>query len=323
MDVVAAGKAPPPGLSGERCAAIRLLLRPRDGIAGPPGRATARVLARADHSSGNAGWRAQIERAFRTIPRGLPIAALTRQLDCGDAELQSWLRADPAHVRADMATARMLACGDLGLSADETEQLLKPLRPVFGDAGFPISAPLPQRWYLALPKETRLPDFADPHDALGAPLDDYLPAGEPGRRWRYLLNEAQVILHNHPVNAARVAAGKLPVNSLWFWGAGPLPDSLDTRFERVASDDVVLRALAMRAGSTVSVQAGALGEAAAAAVLVDLRDLRDAALLEAQWVAPAVAAGRALELDFGDGAQLAWQPRHRWRLWRRPRTGLA
>ena len=300
---------------------IRLLLRPREAIAGTPGEATGRVLARADRSEAAPGWREQLSRAFRTVPNALPVAALTRQLDCGDAELHAWVRADPAHVRADMATARMLACGELGLSAGECAQLLKPLRPVFGDAGFPISAPVPQRWYLMLPKEARLPEFADPHQALGAPLDEYLPAGELGRRWRHLLNEAQVILHNHPLNAERMAAGKLPVNSLWFWGAGALPDSVQTPFTRVVGADPLLCALAARAGSRCGVEGDALAAAAEADVLVDLRDLRDADRLEHQ-LAPAVAAGLELELDFGDGQLLAWQRAHRWRLWRRPRTDL-
>src|SRR3546814_7983843 len=38
------------------------------------------------------------------------------------------------------------------------------------------------------------------------------------RRWRSLLSEAQVVLHNHPWNARREQSGLPPVNSLWFWG---------------------------------------------------------------------------------------------------------
>src|SRR3546814_15930088 len=68
------------------------------------------------------------------------------------------------------------------------------------------------------------------------------------RRWRSLLNEAQIILHNHPWNARRAAAGKPPVNSLWFWGGGMLPDSVATHQGQVASDDVLLQALASNAG---------------------------------------------------------------------------
>ena len=304
---------------------IRLLLRPREAIAGIPGPATARVLARADRSEGAPGWREQLARAFRLVPAGIPVAALTRHADCSDAELHGWVRADPAHVRADMATARLMAIGELGLSAADADALLRPLKPVFGDAGFPISAPCPQRWYLMLPREARLPELADPHQALGAPMDEYLPAGERGRRWRHLLNEAQVILHNHPLNAERAAAGKLPVNSLWFWGAGVLPDSVQSHFTRFASGDLLLQALADRAGSTAADDptAAALIAEADGDVLVDLRDLREAAALEREWIAPALAAGMDLQLDFGDGLLLEYQRSHRWRLWRRPAAQLA
>lgn len=312
---------------------LRLLLRPLPGFSGPvPGAAMASVLARADRAVGRPGWRAQLERAFTLVPSGLPVAALTRQVDCGDAELNQWLRADPAHVQADMATARLAACGELGLTGPECAELLRPLKPVFGDAGFPISAPVPLRWYLMLPRDNRLPAFADPHEALGAPMDAHLPQGEPGRRWRHLLNEAQVILHNHPLNQQRVRDGKLPVNSLWFWGGGGLPDDVRCDFGTVCSGDVLLRALARRAELAcvdpgAAPAAGGLAHAAKAAgegtLLVDLRDVRDAALLERDWLAPALDARMDLQLDFGDGSVLTWQRSHRWRLWRRPRTEVA
>ena len=92
----------------------------------------------------------------------------------------------------------------------------------------PIDAPHPSRWYLRIAPGVRLPSFADPADALGTDLGDALvgPAagdGADARRWRTLLTEAQVVLHNHPWNARRAAEGKPPVNSLWFWGGGALP----------------------------------------------------------------------------------------------------
>jgi hypothetical protein len=41
--------------------------------------------------------------------------------------------------------------------------------------------------------------------------------------WRHAINEAQMVLHAHPVNQARQAAGQPVVNSLWPWGGGRLP----------------------------------------------------------------------------------------------------
>lgn len=294
----------------------------------------ARALGRADVlPSGEPGERAQLLRHFELLPRGWPVAALTRALDAGDASLSAWLRADPAYVRPDINGARLLACGQaLQLDHRDAEALLPALRPLFGDAGFLLDAPDPHRWYLRLPREARLPTFAAPADALGADLFDQLPgadddASPEGRRWRALLSEAQVVLHNHPHNAARVAAGRLPVNSLWFWGAGIAPDHVTARTRAIASDDILVRALGARAG--LDVGPGAEGFVAPRVdTLFDLRAVRDPRALHDDWLGPAVGALRhrtldALRLDFEDGARLALAAGHRWRFWRRPLATFA
>lgn len=307
---------------------LTLLLPPRSRIDGQPMPVEfGKALGRADRlPDGQGGWRAQLQRHIEVLPRGWPVAAVTRQLDAGDAALGAWLRADPAHVRADINAGRMLACGDLGLSMDEAGDFLRPLKPLFGDAGFPISAPVPERWYLMLPREARLPDFAEPEDVLGDDLYDHLPAGDAGRRWRALLNEAQVILHNHPRNAERIAAGKLPVNSLWFWGGGVLPDSVELAAAAVFTREAQLAGFARLAGvEPAEVPAGfaALADTASD-VLVDLRGQRDLAALERDWLAPARRAlGKRLSslvFDFADGAAWRLTASQRWRLWRRPAT---
>lgn len=313
-------------------ARLVLLLPERARLRGglPPRAAAA--LARADAPApGEAGAQAQLLRHFDLLPRGWPVAALTRQLDAGDAALGAWLRADPAHVRPDINGARLLACGSgLDLDADDCRALLPALRPLFGDAGFPIDAPDPGRWYLRLPREARLPPFAPPEQALGTDLLEQLEAGagDPGaRRWRALLSEAQVVLHNHPWNARRAAAGKVPVNSLWFWGGGTLPDRVSARgATQVASDEVLLRALATAAGCAVVAPAGFRlpgGDA-----LRDLREARDPGRLAQDWLDPALDALHAgdlgeLLLDFADGACLRLRRGQRWRFWRRPLAGLA
>lgn len=278
-----------------------------------------RLACRADVVAVEAGDGARIARAFDILPRGLPLAALTRQMDAGDALGFTWLRADPGFMRADMASVRLMACGEMDLAPEECEALLVPLKPLFGDEGFPISAPVPSRWYLCLPAEARLPDFHAPREVLGDDLFAHMPDGDLGRRWRRLMNEAQVILHNHEVNARRAAAGKLPVNTLWFWGASRLPDHVRCARSQVRSGDVLLRALAARAGVEFSTDAQAATLPAGA--LADLRDVGDAALLDRHWISPLmarVARGEleSLALDFGDGRILRWKSSHRWRFWR-------
>ena len=303
--------------SPEAVPALSLLLPERRRFAGQPlGPAFGKALARADAlAEGEPGERAQLLRHFDLLPRGWPMAAITRQRDAGDAVLHQWLRADPAHVRPDMTGARVLAIGELGLAQAEADALVAPLRPLFGDAGFQVSAPCPSRRYVAPPIEARLPAFSPPEAVLGDDLFSHLPDGPEGRRWRALLNEAQVLLHNHPVNAARAAVGKPTVNSLCFWGAGKLPDHVRTPFAAVASEDPELLSLAALAG---------IGVNGDGPQLLDLRRARDWAAVEAR-LQPALAdlGAEALRLDFTDGARFLLRAGQRWRVWRRPMARLA
>ncbi len=288
----------------------------------------AKALGRADRSEGlGAGRRAQLLRHFRLLPNHWPIAALTRQGDAGDAAGAAWLRADPCRVLPDLNGARLLGFGDaLGVTAEDAAQLLPALKPLFGDAGFPIDAPVPARWYLRLPLEARLPAFTEPEEALGADLFDHLAEGSEGRRWRLLLSEAQVVLHNHPWNARRQEAGRPPINSLWFWGGGVLPDHVLSDHDRVQSDDETCAALASAAGRHRPLPARF--EAGEGDAVFDLTALRDLEALEARWLQPALAALRsgelgALLLDDEDGVATTLLPGQRWRFWRRPRASLA
>lgn len=297
--------------------ALTVLLPERRRFAGQPvGAEAGRWLARADRAAdAESGEQAQLLRHFDLLPRGWPMAAITRQRDAGDAVLHQWLRADPAHVRADMTGARVLAIGELGLGQDEAQALLAPLRPLFGDLGFQLSAPVPSRWYVAMPVEAKLPVFSAPAQVLGDDLFSHLPDGPEGRRWRALLNEAQVLLHNHPVNHARIAAGKPAVNSLCFWGAGRLPDHVRSPYTGLASPDPELLSLAQLAG---------IANTPAGPQLLDLRQARDWSAVE-QRLLPGLRELGAdeVQLDFADGARYRLKASQRWRFWRRPLAQLA
>ena len=279
----------------------------------------ARALGRSDSRQVDAGERAQVRRQFHLVPDHWPIAALTRQHDARDAAGARWLRADPVRVSPDMTGARMLAHGEsLGLSAEDAANLLPVLKPLFGDAGMLLDAPNPARWYLRLPLDAQLPEFASVDDVLGDDLFAHLPHGDAGRRWRALLSEAQVLLHNHPWNAQRVIQGKMPVNSLWFWGAGVLPDFVRTHHRQIKGSDILLRALA-KASNVADAAPGAQEVDA----LVDLRHLRALDTLARDAVQPLLDAVEkneleSLVLDFEDGASFILRRGQRWRFWRRP-----
>jgi hypothetical protein len=290
-----------------------------------PGLALTRWLVRGDRlTDADPGRDAVLRGCFEFIGTTVPVAALTRSLDANDAAGALWLRADPAWVMADAVTLRLMACGNVGLSVDESAALARALKPLFGDAGFPLEPTSPTRWYLHCPRGAQLPAFSPPADALGDDVARHLPEGDAGRRWRHLLNEAQVILHNHPVNAERARRGAAPVNSVWPWGAGKLPEWVRTNYSPVLSADDVAVALARRAQvDTRLPEPGGLETwADEARVLVDLADMGDGAALERQWLAPlqaGLAARRitGVNVHFESGERYRYRHAHRWRLWRR------
>ena len=62
-----------------------------------------------------------------------------------------------------------------------------------------------------------------PHDITGKAIIDSLPSGDGADMLNNLMNHAQMVLHNHPVNLRRKEQGQLPANSVWLWGHGKTP----------------------------------------------------------------------------------------------------
>lgn len=279
----------------------------------------ARWLARGRRLPDVGGGRTGLLHAlFDFAGDAVPVAALRHHMHAADAGTGAWLAADPAFVQSEATGARLMACPLADLAADEADQLAGALRPLFGDAGTPLEVDTAQAWCARLPGEAPALRFVAPADALGANLLDCLPDGTAGRVWRRLFTEAQVILHNHPVNAARVAAGRRPVNALWLWGAGALPGSVATQVARVASADDALLGLAKLAhAASAPVDTTAL--AGDGDVLLDL-DSSDAwnalpAWLDAFNTALRTGRFRALHLMFAGGEQYRVRRIDRLRFW--------
>lgn len=266
----------------------------------------------------------------------VPAAAL-RRLAFGrvrdDAE---WLCLDPVRLRFEERRMVLDDPMQLALDAAEAEALAVSLAPTFEALG-DINRLAPQHWNLRLRKPA--PAFAALQAGIGraaAPL----PAHADYRPWRQALNEAQMVLHTHPVNLAREAVGRPTVNSLWPWGGGRPRSAGQSRHDQLWAADPVLLGLATWQGITngplperLDAERGratlALFDALAApARLGDAQAWRDAlARLEANWLAPALAALRGGEID---GLRLLAPGEHGsvelqvgrgelWKFWRKPR----
>jgi 2,3-bisphosphoglycerate-independent phosphoglycerate mutase len=62
-----------------------------------------------------------------------------------------------------------------------------------------------------------------PHDHPDQPAVEHLPRGPGSDLLRALMVVGELRLHDHPVNRARVNAGKAPANAIWLWGQGRAP----------------------------------------------------------------------------------------------------
>jgi len=271
----------------------------------------------------------------------LPAAALRRfalQEHPGEAE---WLCLDPVQLRIQ---ERSLIVDDpqrLELTEEEAAALAVSLAPTLAGLG-QLEVVSPQAWNLRLsaaaPAFQALPDAAGRYVS-ALPLDDAYAS------WRHAINEAQMILHVHPVNQARAAAGRPVVNSLWPWGGGRLPardsGAAARRHDVLWSDDPVARGIARLLGIDSGAlparldNPGALSPLAVHGALEQPARTGDALVwreqmegLEADWLAPALEALRSGRLDAlrllapGDLAAVELNvSRHDlWKFWRKPRA---
>ena len=254
-----------------------------------------------------AGESAQLKRHFQFIPNSWPIAALCRQAEKIDADTHLWLRADPIYLHAEMHGARVMAWDNLHLSLDEQTQILSALRPVFGDFGFELSTSSQGFFYIRTLNASPIPIFADAVDILGCDLSEHLPKD---KKWLALFNECQIILHNHPLNAARINKQQTPINALWFWAAGQLPTAVQYDFNKIFTDDFML--------STFLSVPQNVAESGLDKHLIDVRKVRDWTQIEALFDA-----SKEFLFDFADGTQWHWKPYMKWFFWRRSKTDFA
>lgn len=276
--------------------------------------------------------------AFGVQGDELPIGALRLLGEGRDPGRDAWLCADPVHLRFSRNTLVVAGGGEPDLTRQEADQLVADLNAHLADFG-EFLAPHPQRWYLRAKRAPRIATHSLAAVA-GRTLEPFLPQGGDARDWRRLINEAQVLLHNHAVNAAREVAGRPTANSLWPWGAGPLPTAAAAPAPQLHADQPLALGLARLAGMAAAPLPAGAGDAVphsltfldslgAAAQGLDAAAWRAGlADLEARWFAPMLAALKArrthgLRLTaLGDEAvvDVTLDAGDLWRFWRRPKT---
>lgn len=94
-----------------------------------------------------------------------------------------------------------------------------------------------------------LPDIVTvpPHDYLDQDVSEYFNRYLTHPAWKNLLDRAERVLAEHPVNRRRISAGKSPANMIWLWGEGKMP-SAPTLVERFAISGSMISAVDLLKG---------------------------------------------------------------------------
>lgn len=132
---------------------------------------------------------------------------------------QGWGLLTPTHWQVGSEQIVLLDPQQLHLDEDESRALWHSLRPMFESEGWALHWGAPLRWYATHAALATLAT-ASLDRVIGRGIESWMPDRHAGRTLRRLQSEAQMLLHAHPVNAAREARGELAVNSFWLSGTG-------------------------------------------------------------------------------------------------------
>ena len=208
-----------------------------------------RWLARAELTREDAaGAEAWLARRFGL--EGLPVAAVTLAFDEAP-QPGAWLRADPVYVRVERDTLVLHDASVLGIEPDEARALVAALRELFTTDGIEFHVPRPDRWYARVARE-ELPETTPLCEAIGADVFGRLPRGRGRINWAAALTEVQMLFSSHPVNLAREAARRPPINGVWFWGGGCLPAAVRSPYARILANDAFASGLAHLASARLA-----------------------------------------------------------------------
>ncbi|MGH8604323.1 MAG: hypothetical protein ACREXR_16560, partial [Gammaproteobacteria bacterium] len=154
-----------------------------------------------------------------------------------------WMRADPVSLRPDLH--RLVLYQDFPLEKEQALALAQEVNSVLADHGWHIDIGQDaRRWYVRLDELPRLRTHS-PGEAAGRHVDPFLPQGPEAMRWHGIINAIQMVLYDCAVNRARERSELLPINSVWFWGAGALPSPVSSPWSRLVSDEAFALGLAM------------------------------------------------------------------------------
>ena len=252
-----------------------------------------------------------------------PLAPLALMGEGVEQKTGHWFLAHPVHfvLQRDFFTL-----GDaVRLSTDEVKSLVVDLNQHFAQEGLTfLPSKLGDFLYCHVNDDVDVTTFLL-SEAMGRDVGKHMPQGKHGMKFQALLNEVQMLLHDHPINQVREQKGLLPVNSLWLSGGGGV-ESINQPAQTLSfqffANDILSSGLAKWADIPCQKLAAgdvSLKPAGDAVVVTDHRGL------ERDWFAPILQRLKKKEFKaarchfdvHGMTFTLHLKPRDTWKFWRK------
>ncbi|WP_027714059.1 cofactor-independent phosphoglycerate mutase [Desulfuromonas sp. TF] len=128
------------------------------------------------------------------------------------------------------------------ISTAEARELIASLEEEFGGGEFRFYPGVSYRHLMVWKGGKDKLNFTPPHDLTMQSIEEHLPKGEGAKELIHLMNSAQLLLYNHPVNARREKEDQPTANSIWLWGHGRAP-RMETMREKFGISGAVISAV--------------------------------------------------------------------------------
>jgi hypothetical protein len=270
--------------------------------------------------------------ALESASPGLAVAQAFADAEAGEAP--RLILAEAVHLRADLHDAVVVPIPKTAENLQDIDIIIKDLKVLF-KVDYDLSTVTDGVFLVRLTGFEAPTHYPQVLSVLGKTINPYIEQSRQILPWHRLLNEIQMFMHQHPVNAERMRQGRLPINSLWFWGAGERQEAA-TR-PRWFCDDTLLNRFAASLGLAVeSCSSVGACDDFSDVLIVDLRllqwlktgldmDLDEILLdIERNLLAPVLGGfsrgGLTLRLCAGHRHDLELRPIVKMKFWRRPRS---
>lgn len=176
-----------------------------------------------------------------------PIAAIAAAADGLKASDGYWLRADPVNLVLQRDCFSLGEPIPLQLEQEHAARLVASLNEHFSQDGLTFLIGKSGAWYLHANTDMQITTTL-PSVAAGKNVHPFMPQGQQSAKWLAVLNETQMLLHEHAVNMAREASRELAVNSIWLSGGGampPEPVAVEIDADLIMANNVLYQGLAI------------------------------------------------------------------------------